>query len=151
MARTMPLSEWCAAAEARRTSAATAVYRVNSGRQGHNCSPSTLHWLDLPPPQGDVPMYPNCRDMVSRLREEPRGLIRCGCLRDQFRCWWPKCELVRLLKDGTHFCVTVEVSPEMAVFERQVVFETETGEELYLLTVDWADLENEAVERFFWR
>jgi hypothetical protein len=57
---------------------------------------------------------------------------------------------MRLLEEGASFCITVEVSPEMAVFERQVVFETETGEELYLLTVDRADLENEAVERFFW-
>lgn len=150
MARTMPLSEWCAAAEARRISAATAVYRVNSGQRGHNYSPTTMHWWDLPTPQDDVPMYPNCRDMLSRLVEKPQGLIRCGCLRDQFRYWWPSGSLMELLERDTHFCITVEVGPEMAVFERQVVFETETGKELYLLTVDWADLENEAVERFFW-
>jgi hypothetical protein len=57
---------------------------------------------------------------------------------------------MRLLEEGVNFCITVEVSPEMAVFEHQVVFETYTGTALYLLTVDRADLENEAAERFFW-
>jgi len=50
---------------------------------------------------------------------------------------------------GSRFCITVEIGPEMAVFRHQVVFETGTGD-MYILTVDRDDLENEVVERFFW-
>jgi len=149
MAITMSLSEWCEAVAAHRIQAATAVYRVNKGRNGHNFSPVSDHWEDLPTPQEDAPLGPYCHKMLGLLVEEPSGRFRCGCLREQLQYWWPKCVLRHLWAMGSRFCITVEIGPEMAVFRHQVVFETGTGD-MYILTVDRDDLENEVVERFFW-